>query len=82
MRARGVRVAGGPGQHARVGAYARAALDHLGVDVHVGEFDTLRDLRNQSEYDAVWVTADHVASATVHVVAIVEAVHTDLPAGR
>ena len=78
MRSRGLRVTGGPGQHVKVGAYARAALDHLGIDAHLAEFDTRGDLRNQSEYDALWVKPGDVSRAVVHVVAIIEAVHTDL----
>lgn len=42
-RSRGYRVAGGPGGHVRTGLYAAAALDHLGIDDHLAEFDVLRD---------------------------------------
>lgn len=78
MRANGLRVTGGPGQHMKVGEYARAALEHLDIDDHLAEFDTLRDLRNQSEYDALWVKPGDVTRAVVHVAAILEAVTADL----
>lgn len=71
MRSRGLRVTCGPGQHVKVGAYARAALDHLGIDVHLAEFD---------EYGALWVKPGDVSRAVTHVAAIIEAVHADLGA--
>lgn len=80
MRARGLRVTGGPGQHVKVGRYARAALAGRGIDAHVDEFDVLRDMRNQSEYDAVWVRPADVRAASVHVAAILDAVARDLDA--
>lgn len=81
MRARGLRVTGGPGQHAKVGRYARAALGGRGIDGHVAEFDVLRDMRNQSEYDAVWVRPADVHAAAAHVAAIIDAVAADLGDG-
>lgn len=78
MRANGFRVTAGKGQHVKTGRYASAALDDLGVDASLAEFDNLRDLRSQSEYDALWVTPVDVQSAIVHATAIVEAVAVDL----
>ena len=53
----------GPGAHAKTGEYALAALDHLDIEAHLDEFDTLRDLRNQSEYEALSVGVDDVRQA-------------------
>lgn len=78
MRSAGYRVTGGPGQHVKTGRYASVALDHLGIDVHLGEFDALRDLRNQSEYDALWVRPEDVHAAVAHATAILDAVTADL----
>lgn len=50
MRSRGLRVPKGLGAHVKTCRYAHIALQHLGVDEHLDEFDVLRDLRNQSEY--------------------------------
>lgn len=57
---------------------ASVALDHLGIDVHLGEFDALRDLRNQSEYDALWVRPEDVHATVAHATAIPDAVTADL----
>jgi hypothetical protein len=78
MRSRGYRVTRGAGVHAKTGEYALAALDQLGIGDDLDEFDTLRDLRNQSEYDATRVDVADVREALKHVRAIVEAVARDL----
>lgn len=78
MRSRGYRVTRGPGAHAKTGEYALAALDHLEIGSHLDEFDALRDLRNQSEYEAHHVDVDEVREALEHVRAIVEAIAGDL----
>jgi hypothetical protein len=78
MRSRGYRVTRGPGGHAKTGAYALAALDHLDIGSHLDEFDALRDRRNQSEYDALQVDVEEVREALEHVSAIVEAIGDDL----
>ena len=78
MRSRGYRVTRGPGAHVRTGEYALAALDHLDVGPHLDEFDALRDLRNQSEYEALRVETDEVREALQHARAIVEAIAADL----
>jgi hypothetical protein len=78
MRSRGYRVTRGPGAHAKTGGYALAALDQLGIASHLDEFDTLRDLRNQSEYEALSVDVDDVREAFEHATAIVDAVVRDL----
>jgi len=78
MRSRGYRVTRGTGAHAKTGAYARAALDHLEIDSHLDEFDALRDLRNQSEYEALHVDVAEVRDTAEHVRAIVEAIGEDL----
>ncbi len=78
MRSRGYRVTRGPGAHMRTGEYARAALDHLDVDRHVDEFDLLRDLRHQAEYEARPVDVEEVPEALVHARAVVDAIDGDL----
>lgn len=78
MRSRGYRVTRGPGAHAKTGEYALAALDHLGIASHLDEFDTLRDLRNQSEYEALSVHAEVAREALEHATAIVDAITRDL----
>lgn len=78
MRSRGYRVTRGPGAHMKTGEYAMAALDHLEIDPHLEEFDVLRDLRNQSEYDALHVDVEQVTETVDHARAVVEAVAGDL----
>ena len=78
MRSHGYRVTRGPGAHAKTGEYAVAALDHLEIGAHLDEFDALRDLRNQSEYDALHLDVGEVGEALEHVEAIVEAIARDL----
>ena len=78
MRSRGYRVTRGPGAHAKTGGYALAAFDHLDIGSHLDEFDALRDLRNQSEYEAIHVDVEEVHEALEHVSAIVEAIADDL----
>lgn len=78
MRSRGYRLTRGPGAHAKTGEYALAALDHLDIGSHLDEFDALRDLRNQSEYEALQVDVEEVREALQHVSAIVEAIARDL----
>ncbi len=78
MRSRGYRVTRGPGAHAKTGEYALAALDHLGIASHLDEFDTLRDLRNQSEYEVLSVDLDDVRETFEHATAIVDAIARDL----
>lgn len=78
MRSRGYRVTRRPGAHAKTGEYALAALDHLDIASHLDEFDTLRDLRNQSEYEALSVNVGDAREAFEHATAIVEAVAHDL----
>lgn len=78
MRSRGYRVTRGPGAHAKTGEYALAALDRLDIGSHLDEFDALRDLRNQSEYEALHVDVEEVREALEHVRTIVEAIAGDL----
>ncbi len=74
MRANGYRITKGPGAHARTGEYALAALDALNIEAHLDGFDALRQLRNQSEYEALFVQPDDVEQALAHARRIVEAV--------
>ena len=78
MRSRGYRVTRGPRAHAKTGEYALAALDHLEIGPHLDEFDALRNLRNQSEYEAHQVDLSEAREAQEHVTAIVEAIALDL----
>ena len=80
MRHRGYRVGKGKGHHARTGQYAMAALDDVAVEEHIDAFDELRQLRNQSEYDALLVDANDVADALARAEAIIAAVARDLGA--
>jgi hypothetical protein len=74
MRANGYRVSKGSGGHRKTGEYARAALDDLDIRPHLDEFDALRQLRNQSEYEALFVQSEDVWQAHEHAQAIVDAV--------
>lgn len=74
MRANGYRITKGAGAHVKTGEYALAALDALGIEEHLDEFDALRQLRNQSEYEALFVQPDEVQEVLAHARAIVEAV--------
>jgi hypothetical protein len=78
MRSGGYRVTRGLGAHAKTGEYALAALDHLDIGSHLDEFDALRDLRNQSEYEALHVDVEEVREALEYASAIVEAIARDL----
>jgi HEPN domain len=78
MRHRGYRVTRGPGHHVRTGKYALAALDDERVEEHLEAFDELRQLRNQSEYDAVLLDTDDVTDALARAEAIIDAVGKDL----
>ncbi len=78
MRSRGYRVTKGKGHHARTGRYAIAAIDDARVEEHLEAFDELRQLRNQSEYDALLLGSEDVADALALAHAIIEAVERDL----
>jgi hypothetical protein len=78
MRANGFRVTKGPGAHRKTGEYAVAALDKLGIEAQLDEFDTLRQTRNQSEYGALVVEAAEVVRAHTAAETIVEAVAREL----
>ncbi|MGH3115623.1 MAG: HEPN domain-containing protein [Gaiellales bacterium] len=78
MRSRGYRVTRGLGAHAKTGEYALAALEHLDIGSHLDEFDALRNLRNQSKYEAVHVDVEEAREALEHVSVIVEAIADDL----
>ncbi len=78
MRGRGYRVTKGKGHHARTGRYAIAAIDDARVDEHLEAFDELRQLRNQSEYDALVLDSDDVTDALARAHAIIHAVDKDL----
>lgn len=79
MRANGYRVSRGTGGHRKMGEYARATLDGPDIRPHLDEFDALRQLRNQSEYEAVFVHSENVEQALGHAQAIVDAVAGVLP---
>ena len=78
LRNGGYRVTKGTGHHHRTGQYAMAALDHLDVAENIEAFDDLRQLRNQSEYDALMVGPAEVAEILSHAYALVAAISDDL----
>ena len=78
MRDRGYRVGKGKRHHARTGRYAAAAIDDAQLEEHLGAFDELRQLRNQSEYDALILDSSDVADALARADAIIAAVVKDL----
>jgi len=80
MRDRGYRVGKGKGHHARTGRYAMAAIDDARVEEHLDAFDELRQLRNQSKYDAVILDTSDVADALARADAIIGAITRDLDA--
>lgn len=79
MRANGYRLGKGPGAHVRTGKYALAALDELDIEAHLDEFEALRQLRDQSEYEALFIESNDVQHALAHARAVVEAVAAVLP---
>ncbi len=79
-RANGYRVTKGAGGHVKTGEYALAALDALEIRDHLDEFDALRAIRNQSEYEALFVGVDEIEETHAHAYAIVEAVAAELEA--
>lgn len=78
MRSRGYRITKGKGHHARTGRYALAAIDDPRLEEHLEAFDELRQLRNQSEYDALVLAVDDVTDALARADAIINAVDRDL----
>jgi HEPN domain len=80
MRDRGYRVAKRKGHHAHTGRYALAAIDDPRLEEHLEAFDELRQLRKQSEYDALLLVAEDVTDALAHADAIIRAVGKDLDA--
>lgn len=80
MRDRGYRIGRGKAHHARTGRYALAAIDDPRVEEHLEAFGELRQLRNQSEYDALVLDASDVADALARADAIIAAVARDLGA--
>jgi hypothetical protein len=78
MRAQGLRVGKGPGEHQRTAKYAIAALAP-GLSEHLDALDEMRRLRHQSEYGARLIRPDELEVALVHATAIVAAVERDLP---
>lgn len=78
MRSNGYRVGRGPGAHAKTVAYARAALDQLDIEETLEEFDALRLLRNQGEYEALFIDPNETKQAREHAGLLVTAVANDL----
>ena len=78
MRSRGYRLTRGRGHHTRIGRYALAAIDDARLDEHLEAFDELRQLRNQSEYDALVLDPDDVSDVLAHADAVVAAVAATL----
>jgi HEPN domain len=78
MRSRGYRITRGTGHHVRIGRYALAAIDDPRLEEHLEAFDELRQLRNQSEYDAVVLDSDDANEVLAHADAVITAVADDL----
>jgi hypothetical protein len=78
MRSRGYRITRGTGHRTRIGRYAAAAIDDARLEEHLEAFDELRQLRNQSEYDALVLASEHVNDVLAHADAIVTAVAATL----
>ena len=78
MRAAGYRVARRQGHHHWTGRYASAAIGGEDVAAHIEAFDDLRQLRNQSEYDALLVEPRDVAELLDHADGLIAAIIRDL----
>lgn len=78
MRAHGLRVRKGPGEHVRSAAYAAAALDDPEVADHLDALDGMRRLRHQSEYGARLIRLPELEVALVHARAILAAMKSEL----
>lgn len=78
MRAHGLRVRSGVGAHYQTGRYGLAALGGRGVDDALGQFDTLRALRNRSEYGGALVKEADVHEAISYAEAVLNVVEADL----
>ena len=77
MRAQGLRVRKGPGEHERTARYASAALDP-DISEHLDALDGMRRLRHQSEYGARLIRPDELAVSLGHAEAMVDSVQRDL----
>ncbi len=78
MRAQGLRVRSGAGAHYQTGRYGLAALGGRGVDDALQQFDTLRSLRNRSEYRGALVKEADVHEAISHAEVVLNVVEADL----
>jgi len=78
MRAHGLRVRKGAGEHVRTATYAAAALDDPEIAEHLDALDGIRRLRHQSEYGARLILPRELEVALVHARAIIAAVEADL----
>jgi HEPN domain len=78
MRAKGFRPGQGKGAHAKTGQYAVAALDNLGIEDHLDSFESMRSVRNRSEYDAQLLESADALEALEHARVILDAVERDL----
>jgi hypothetical protein len=78
MRAHGLRVRSGVGAHYQTGRYGLGALGGRGVDDALGQFDTLRALRNRSEYSGALVKEADVHEAISYAEAVLNLVEENL----
>jgi len=78
MRAEGFRIRSGPGAHVRIGRYGETALAGSSAASEVANFDLLRRVRNQAQYDAQPVEPEDIADAITHGLAIIAAVEERL----
>ena len=78
MRVNGLRVRGGMGAHYNTGRYGLAALSGRGIDSALRDFDTLRLLRNRSEYRDAFVKEADVHEAISRAQAVLDVVTEDV----
>jgi hypothetical protein len=78
MRAHGLRVRSRFGAHLQTGRYAQAALMGRGIDAHVEAFVSMREVRNDTEYEDEIVATSDSAEALDHARAIVDLVEAEL----
>lgn len=78
MRANGFRVRSGEGAHFHTGRYGLAALSGHGADDALRAFDSLRSLRNRSEYRGALVTEADVDAAAGHAATVVDLVASEI----
>jgi hypothetical protein len=78
MRARGLRVRGKVGYHAKTMRYGAAGLAHLGLDEELERLDEMRIIRNDAEYEGRRIGRQEVAADLETARRVIEAARADL----